>query len=63
MTYDNSDGKRGYDFNQNGNIVTSEAEIVIDKLAGIKPSFPHETKVILRIAYHVYLKMKREGVI
>ena len=63
MIYDNPSGHKGYDFNHSGNIVTNENEIGIDRLAGIKQFFPLETKIILRIAYHVYLDMKHEGVI
>ncbi len=63
MTYDNADGLHGYDFNQNGNIVTKETELTIDRIAGIKTFFPQETKIILRIAYHIYLQLKHAKVI
>ena len=63
MIYDNPEGHKGYDFNQNGNIILKESELVIDKVAGIKPFFPQETKIILRIAYHMYLQLKHAEVI
>lgn len=65
ILYDNpsSHNRKGYEFNHSGNIVTNENEINIDKLAGIKRFFPQETKIILRIAYYIYLDIKHAGVI
>ena len=63
ILYIDSKTKKSYEFNQNGNIVTKESELVIDKVADIKKFFPQETKIILRIAYHIFLQLKRDKVI
>lgn len=63
IIYMDSKTNKGYDFNQNGNIVTDESEINIDRLADIKRFFPQETKIILRIAYFIFLQLKHNKVI
>ena len=61
IIYIDSKTNKSYELNQNGNIVTKETELVIDKVAGIKTFFPQDTKIILRIAYHIYLELKHKG--